>query len=93
MLFIHEHGRLAHSLGRGVVAEDTADLMLAQVVVIDPGLLEGLTRRHIGILRLLRHTGTGMAVQHLFGDDRRLHLSCQTGAITIGESFLLEHDT
>ena len=67
--------------------------MLTQVVVIDHRLFKGLTRGHIGILRLLRHPGTGMTVQHLFGDDRHLHQSCQTRAIAIGDTFLVEYNT
>ena len=92
VLLVHNLRRLDDGLGRRVVTKDTAHLVLTQVVVCDACLFEGLARGHIGILRLLRHTGTGMTVEHLLRDDRCFHLTHQPAAIAVAQTVLIEHD-
>ena len=92
VLLVHNLRRLDDGLGRRVVAKDTAHLVLTQVFVCDARLFEGLARGHIGILRLLRHTGTGMTVEHLFRDDRCHHMAHQSAAIAVAQTVLIEYD-
>ena len=69
VLLVHNLGRLDDGLGGGIVAENAAYLVLAEIVIRDVGLFEGLTTGHIGILSLFRHAGTGMTVHHLLRND------------------------
>ena len=69
VLLVHDLRRLDDGFGGGVVAKDTAYLVLAEKVIRDVGLFEGLTTGHIGILSLFRHAGTGMTVHHLLRND------------------------
>ena len=73
MFLVHDLSRLDDGLCRRVIAEDAAYLMLTQVVVVHHGLFKGLSRGHIGILRLLRHACSCMTVQHLLRNNGRLH--------------------
>ena len=73
MFLVHDLSRLDDGLCRRVIAEDAAHLMLTQVVVVHHGLFKGLSRGHIGILRLLRHACSCMTVQHLLRNNGRLH--------------------
>lgn len=55
-------GRLDDRFGRGVVAEEDAHLVFAQVGLVHERLLESLLRGHVGIFGLLRQPDTQAAV-------------------------------
>ena len=54
---------------------------------------EGLPAGHIGVARLFRHTGAGMAVNVFLGNDRLGNDTCECRAIAVGQSFGLYADT
>ena len=93
MFLIHDFGSFDDGFGRRIVAENTSHLIFPEILIRNLGLLKSLNTCHIGIFSLFRHSGTRMAVEHLFGNDRFLHYTGQSRTVAVFQSFRLDSDT
>ena len=93
VLFVHNSSRLYHRLGRRIISENTAHLVLLQILAIYLCHIKRLATGHESILRFFRHSCANMSVEIFLGNYGLRYDSHQPRAIAIAQTVLIQSDS